>query len=277
MSIRRSWILRRTWPFGLVAGLAAGVAFAADPPAPAAPAAPAKSIDPAIREQLATDEAAIAAQKRLNELSDETRELLLQYRQYTSETKNLAAYTSQLATQVASQAEELAFVNKQLEEIEVTSREVMPLMQKMLATLERFVELDVPFQPGERSKRVASLREMMGRADVSISEKFRRIIEAYQIETEYGRTLEAYSGELGEGDGARTVRFLRIGRIALLYQTLDGRETGYWDASQKKWVVDESYRHAVQAGFDVADKKGAPDLLTAPVPAPVAASREERS
>lgn len=244
---------------------------------PARAAEPKKPLAPVIQEQLATDQAAAASQQRVNKVNDETREMLLQYRQYISESKNLGDYMKQLQVQVQSQAEELQFVEKQLKEIDVTAREVTPLMQKMLETLERFVELDVPFQPEERQKRVASLRQMMGRADVSISEKYRRIIEAYQIETEYGRTLEAYQGSLGQGEGARTVRFLRLGRVALLYQTLDGKETGYWDAAKKEWVVDDSYRHAVMHGFDVADKKGAPDLLTVPIPAPVAASREKQS
>jgi hypothetical protein len=247
--------------------------------APSAAAEGTKSIEPIIQEQVATDRGAIAAQERINQLSDEARELLAQYRQYLSETKNLRDYTSQLSLQVASQTEEVAFVQKQLAEIDVTAREVMPLMQRMLETLDRFVELDVPFQLEERRKRVASLHEMMGRADVSISEKYRRLIEAYQIETEYGRTLEAYQAELGEGESAKTVRFLRMGRVALMYQTMDGKETGYWDAAQKKWIVDDSYRSAVKHGFDVADKVGAPDLLTAPVPAPVAtpARAEDRS
>jgi hypothetical protein len=236
---------------------------------PATGAEPEKSLEPLMNEQIAADQGAIRSQERLNKLNDETRELLLQYRQYLSETKNLGEYTKQLAVQVDSQREEMKFVGTQLAEIDVTAREVMPLMQRMLETLDRFVELDVPFQLEERRKRVGSLKEMMNRADVSISEKYRRIIEAYQIETEYGRTLEAYQGELEEGDGARTVRFLRMGRVALMYQTMDGKETGYWDAGQKKWVVDDTYRAAVQQGFDVADKKGAPDLLTAPVPAPV--------
>ena len=75
---------------------------------------------------------------------------------------------------------------------------------------------------------------MMSRADVTISEKYRRILEAYQVELDYGRTLEAYEGKLGSGDDARTVQFLRVGRVALLYQTLDGKETGYWDARQEE-------------------------------------------
>jgi hypothetical protein len=230
-----------------------------------------KSIDPAIQEQLVTDQSAIKAQERLNQLNDETRDILLQYRHYVSETKNLGEYTKQLAVQVNSQNEEIKILDQQLRDIDVTAREVMPLLLKMLATIDQFVQLDVPFQLEERRKRVDSLKQMMDRADVSISEKYRRLIEAYQIETEYGRTLEAYQGQLGAGERARTVRFLRMGRVALMYQTMDGKETGYWDAAQKKFVVDDTYRRAVQHGFNVADKVGAPDLLTAPVPAPVVA------
>ncbi len=228
----------------------------------------AESIEPVMKEQLATDEAAVASQERINELGDEARDMLLQYRQYLSETQSLTEYIDQLAVQVGSQVDEIEFVRGQLVEIETTAREVLPLMQKMLDALDRFVQLDLPFQLEERRKRVASLKEVMNRADVTISEKYRRIIEAYQIETEYGRTLEAYQGELGEGAATRTVRFLRVGRVALMYQTPDAEETGYWDAHRKEWVTDDSYRSAVRHGFAVADKASAPDLLSVPIPAP---------
>jgi hypothetical protein len=232
-----------------------------------------KSIEPLLKEQVEADDAAIASQTRVDAISDETRDMLLQYRQYLKEAKSLREYREQLAAQVESQVEEIAFLKQQLVEVETTAREVLPLMLKMLDTLERFVNLDLPFQLEERHRRIASLRDAMDRADVTISEKYRRIVEAYQIEADYGRSLEAYQGELGEGPEARTVRFLRIGRVALLYQTLDGEETGYFDAERKQWVVDDSYRSAVRRGFAVADKASAPDLLTAPVPAP----REGRS
>lgn len=232
-----------------------------------------RALEPILQEQIQADEAAIASQTNVNELSDETRDLLLQYRQHLSETRNLRDYTRQLDSQVRSQADEIGFLKQQLVEIETTSREVMPLMEKMVVALERFVKLDLPFQLEEREKRVAALVDVMGRADVAISEKYRRIIEAYQIETDYGRTLEAYPGELGEGSETRAVRFLRLGRVALLYQTPDAEETGYWDAEKKQWVTDASYRSAVKHGFAVADKASAPDLLTLPIPAP----RESRS
>ena len=252
-------MMRRTATLGLVLCLAS--AARADEPV--------KSLEPVMKEQIATDAAASDSQGRVNALSEETRAALLQYRQYLEETRSLSDYAKQLTSQVESQRQEIEFTQQQLAEIETTTREVLPLMEKMLATLDRFVQLDLPFQLDERRKRIDTLQQTMGRADVTVSEKYRRIVEAYQIETDYGRTLEAYQGELGDGEGARTVRFLRLGRVALMYQTLDGEETGYWDAKQKQWVIDDSYRAAVKKGFAVADKAGAPDLLIAPVPAPV--------
>ena len=86
---------------------------------------------------------------------------------------------------------------------------------------------------------------------------------------DYGRTLDAYDGKLGTEDGARTVQFVRLGRVALMYQTLDGDETGYWDAEKKAWVVDPDYTRDVNERSSVAKKEGAPDLVMVPVPAPV--------
>jgi len=230
-----------------------------------------------MEEQIASDQESAAAQKRIDEFDDETRALLAQYRQQEAEANSLNAYADQLQAQIRSQVDEIAFISRQLVEIESTARDVLPLMQKMLDTLDQFVALDLPFLGEERRKRVAGLKQMMARADVTIAEKYRRIIEAYQIEIDYGRTLEAYQGVMGEGGSERTVQFLRVGRVALLYQTLDGRETGYWDDQKKTWVVDDSYRHAVKRGFAVALKQGAPDLLTVPVPAPEPASEVPRS
>jgi hypothetical protein len=221
-----------------------------------------------VAEQKSADKAAIVAQQKIDKLSDDTQEMVAKYRQALADTESFKRYTEQLAIQVRAQEEELASIERQLSEIEGTSRDVLPMMQRMVDTLDEFVKLDVPFLPDERTKRVAQLREVLNRADVTISEKYRRILEAYQIEMEYGRTLDSYKGELGEGDDRRTVEFVRVGRVALVYQTLDGNETGYWDQEQKKWIRDDDYRSAVRAALAVAKKEGAPDLLTIPVPSP---------
>jgi len=190
------------------------------------------------------------------------------YARAMSDTASLERFISQQEAQVQSQEEEIASIERQLVEIETTNREVQPLLQQMVDTLARFVELDVPFLLEERTARVKALQDLMARADVTVSEKYRQILEAYQTELEYGRTLEAYEGRLGTGADARTVEFARLGRVSLMYRTLDGSETGYWDAGKKDWVVDNSYAEKVEEALRVARRDGPEELLIVPIPAP---------
>jgi hypothetical protein len=224
----------------------------------------ADKVNTVIGEQVKTEQAAQASQKRITQLDEEATGMLAEYRQATAEAAGLKAYNDQLATQVKSQQDELTTMTRQLGEIETTSREALPMMQKMVATLAQFVKLDTPFLPEERSNRIAQLQDMMTRADVSVSEKYRRIVEAYQIEIEYGRTIETYQGKVAD----KTVDFLRAGRVSLLYQSLDGGETGYWDADAKNWTRDDDYSDAITAGLKVARKQAAPDFIRLPVHAP---------
>ncbi len=245
---------------------------AAPPPAPPVKP-PGEVLDLAVAEQAGADKDAAAAQERISEIDDETQKLLAQYRTALGERESIEAYSEQLEIQIQSQVADIASIQTQLAEVETTAREVLPLTQKMLDALKNFVELDVPFLIEERRKRVATLEGVMARADVTLSEKYRRVVEAYQIEMEYGRTVDAYDGRLGDDADARTVQFLRIGRVSLMYQTLDANETGYWDADSKSWVVDDDYRQAFKHGLDIAKKISAPDLLVVPVHAP----KEEKS
>ena len=226
------------------------------------------ALETIVQAQIAADKDAVESQKRINDLDDKTREMLQKYNLQVAEAQSMNQYSDQLQLQVKDQNEAIASYNKQLVDIEQTAREVMPMMERMLDQIDRFVQLDLPFLLENRRERIQKLKDVMGKADVAISEKYRRIVEAYQIEMDFGRTLEAYDGKL-EGDPAgRTVKFLRIGRVGLCYQTLDGAETGYWDREKKAWVVDNSYRRAVKQGFAVATKQGAPELIVAPIPAP---------
>jgi hypothetical protein len=228
----------------------------------------AASVDAVLKEQMAADKAAAAAQAKIDDLEDQAHDSATKYGQAIAMAESLEKYSDQLNVQVESQKARLDEMKTQLAEIEVTQRNILPLIEKMIATLDQFVALDVPFLAEERRKRVAGLQELLGRSDVSTSEKYRRVLEAYQIELDYGRTLDAYTGKLGDGEDARTVQFVRLGRVSLMYQTLDGRETGYWNAKQKAWVSDPQYARDVKPALAVAKKEGAPDLVLFPIPAP---------
>ena len=222
------------------------------------------NLEHAIETQVKTDVAAQQSQQHVDKLSDETTQMLSEYREILRQTESLRTYNDQLNKLVESQKVELESIDIQLRNIETTQRDIIPLMLKMIETMALFVELDVPFLPSERQERVIQLQTLMERADVTLAEKYRRILEAYQVETEYGRTIEAYQGELVLDNSTRTVDFLRIGRVSLYYLTLDGFEAGIWN--QQQWQkLDDSYVQNISKALKVAKKQLPPDLLVLPV------------
>jgi hypothetical protein len=227
----------------------------------------------AIKIKNRTHSAAALSQKKINTLDDRTRKMLEQYRSTTRQTKTLLTYNAHLETLLASQEQEKQSLTQQLEQIEITQQEIVPLIINMQKSLERFVALDLPFLPKERQKRLQKLKAMMSRADVTTAEKFRRLIEAYQIENSYGNTIEAYRGNIQLGNQESSVDFLRLGRIALYYQRLDGSESGFWNQQQNRWEkLDSSHTIAIRKGLRIARKETAPDLLSLPISAATVAN-----
>ncbi|PCJ32945.1 MAG: hypothetical protein COA90_01555 [Gammaproteobacteria bacterium] len=225
------------------------------------------NLNQAVDAQVKTDLAAQQSQQHIDNLADEKTQMLAEYRDVLRQTDSLVTYNQQLTKLVDSQQSELTLMDEQLHNIETTQRDIIPLMLSMIDTMAQFVELDVPFLPDERQQRVVQLQTLMERADVTLAEKYRRILEAYQVETEYGRTIEAYQGELvlEANPITRTVDFLRIGRVGLYYLTLDGMEAGIWH--QNKWLTldDSQYRQAISQALKVAKKQLPPDLLVLPM------------
>ncbi len=212
---------------------------------------------------------AVATQKRIDAISDETDSLLGKYRTTLKQIDSIEQYNTQILKLITAQEEEVSSLGEQVGQVQSVGRSVTPLMMRMVEAIEQFVDLDVPFLIDERSERIDKLREVMERADVTTPEKFRSIMEAYQIENEYGRTIEAYRASLVIGDKETTVDFLRFGRIALVYQSLDETLQGRWDQKSRAWVaLDGSFRSAIRHGLKIARKQSAPDLINLPLPAP---------
>jgi len=250
--------------------LASISAFAQDETAPGSDEPPGKPVlDRMLDERATTNEASESSQKRIDALSDESDKLLSKYRTALKQTDSIRIYNSQMRALIASQEDELESLQGQLDRIEEVGRSVMPLMSKMVDSYESLVSLDIPFLLAERQQRVTDLRKLMQRSDVTSAEKYRRIMEAYQIENEYGRTIEAYRSTLDIEGREVTVDFLRFGRIALVYQTPDGTEAGVWNQATKSWEpLDPRYRGAIKDGLRIARKQSAPDLIRLPLPAP---------
>ena len=189
------------------------------------------------------------------------------YARLVADAESIAAFNALIQRQIGSQESELAELQAQLATLDTTGAEFGPLLERMFASLEQFVAADVPFidPVSDRKARIERLRELMTTEGTSPAERFRRLMEAYQIEMEYGRTMSDYKGSLPDG---REAEFVRVGRVSLLYRTVDGSEAGYWDAAQKQWVIDGDYSGAILEALRISRKELAPDLIEVPVPAP---------
>lgn len=219
--------------------------------------------------QAESDAAAAASQTRIDALADAASQDLQRWRVANQRRESLSIYNRQLERLIASQEAEIASLARQTDEIESIETGSLPLMIEMIDTLAALVAADVPFLLDEREVRIAALRELIDRADVTAGEKFRRIMEAYLVEVDYGRTIEAYRGELVTGSEVRTLDFLRVGRVGLYYQTLDGAESGRWNALSHAFEkLGGNARRPIQSGLRIARKQAPPELLQLPVQGP---------
>lgn len=216
-----------------------------------------------------TNRADAASQNRIDQLSAAARAMFEDYRQAITQTQQLQVYNRELEKIVAEQERRKAALAARMAGVGTLRAEVEPLMLRMIDTLERFVAADLPFLQSERMQRVADLRAAMANPELSVAERFRQVLAAYQAEAEYGRNMASYRGELTLNGRERLVEFLRIGRVMLFYITPDNGRSGYWDRQANAWKpLPARYQEAVRAGIRSAKDLAAPQLLALPVAAP---------
>jgi chromosome segregation ATPase len=210
-----------------------------------------------------TNNAAANSQNNIDRLSDQTEELLVQYRTVLSEIESLTVYNQQLEAVVNDQNATIQSMNEQMAELESTNRAVVPMVIEMVDMLRKIIEADIPFYIDTRLQRVVQLENMLDASNVTTSEKYRKVTEAYQIELDYGRSVSTYSAEI---EGGVKVNFLQIGRTALLYQTLDEKKSGWWNTQAKRFEeLPEQYNSAIKEGIRIAAKQAAPNLVGLPI------------
>lgn len=210
-----------------------------------------------------------ASQDQIDEIVNETRTLAEEYRAVLKEVEGLRVYNTLLDRQIADQETELSNLRTSIDQVQVIERQILPLLTRMVDGLELFVDLDVPFLIEERTARVDNNRDLLERADVTAAEKFRVVMEAWQIENDYARTISTYTDELELDGVTREVDVLQIGRVALIYQTPDGAQSGAWDQRTQQWVpVGNEYRNAIRQGISLALNQLAPTLLLLPLAPP---------
>jgi predicted RNase H-like nuclease (RuvC/YqgF family) len=206
------------------------------------------------------------SQERINNIVEGTRSLEDQYRAINKEIDGLKVYNRLMRAQVEGQEATLEDIGLSMDQVDVINRRIFPLMERMIDGLEQSISLDVPFLMEERTNRIDDLKSIMERSDVTVAEKFRKVMEAYQIENDYGTSSEYYTESLTIDGATRSFNMLRIGRIGLYFQSDDTKITGRWNNDSRSWEIDNSARNEVRKGLRMARQLIAPELIIIPVP-----------
>lgn len=223
-------------------------------------------VDDAIDMQVDASSLSIKAQADIENLDEISKKLYFEYKDTLNEYKSLRNYDDQLSKIINSQVIEIQSIKDQLESLDDINIDILPLLKRMIDSLRKFIQLDIPFLIDERAGRVDSLDELILRSDVTTAEKYRKVFEAYQIESDFGKTIENYSSYIDIDNQNIAVDYFRLGRLGLFYRTPDGDETGYWDAISEQWVhLGNDLDKDIKAALDISNRQAPPNFINLPL------------
>ncbi|MFP4208318.1 MAG: DUF3450 domain-containing protein [Wenzhouxiangella sp.] len=230
----------------------------------------AQEVEPILDTSRAVVQATQQTQERIDQLDERTQNLLSDYRANLKQLEQLNRYNASQQRQVDAQRREMDSLTNDINNIASLQRAIQPLMEDMVEALDQLVEADLPFLLEERRARVERLRNVMDDPSRSPAQRYRLVVEAYQIENEYGRTIEAYRGDIEAGGREfENVEFLRIGRTSLTFRTDDDQTLMRFDPESRQWVdLDLSFLPDIKMGSRIAREQIPPDLMFIPVRAP---------
>lgn len=207
-------------------------------------------------------------QRQIDALSDAQRVLFEEYDDLSREQALLATHNAQLQRMVDDQNAQLRVHQQALADLADTRREILPLVLDMVDWLDELVGADRPFRVDERRRDLAELRRFLDRGDLDLGARYERVLEHYEQALSDGQRVEAYAGKL-PGDEARVVEFLKVGRLALYYQTPGGQDSAYWNAAQQRWMtLGDDDRRSLARAIRIVRNEAPPGLLQLPLDLP---------
>ena len=223
-------------------------------------------VDETINTQVEASNESIQIQNKIDALDIESKKIYFEYKDTLNEFNSLKNYDDQLSQIIDAQILEISSINEQLDSLDSINIDILPFLKRMVDALNEFILLDIPFLIDERKSRLNDLDNLIIRADITTAEKFRKIFEAYQLEANFGKTIESYQGFLNIEGEEKAVDYFRLGRLGLYYRTPNGGETGFWNSNTKNWQHEgSSLDDEIKAALDIANRQAPPNFINLPV------------
>jgi hypothetical protein len=206
------------------------------------------------------------SQERIDQSISQTLSLQKEFRAISNALKETNINLAHKRKVHSLQLEKIEDLEVQLSEISNTENSLMPMLLDLIDWLEIHVNNDIPFDSKERLNRIEQLKRNSIDPEISISHLYHAVLEAYQIENEYGYSIDTYKHRIELTEGAVEVQILRIGRIGLYYLSLDSTHGGHWNSLEKNWInADPQTLKQIAQGIKIAKKQAPSSLLTLPI------------
>lgn len=235
----------------------------------------AQQLDQTIRTARQSTTEGAQTQQRIDSLDDQRTDIELQYRALLEQIESQRLFVEQQEVFIRSQENEVTSLQQQIARVDNIERDLAPMMREMVVNLENFVNLDLPFRmEGEngRQARIAGLYELLDDPNISPAERYRVILNAYEIEASYGRSLNAYDEEILEDGVPVSVSVLQIGRVAMIRVYDNGRMTMRHSGSSTWEDLPGGYEANVTRALRIAQEVTTPSVFLAPLPGPTVAN-----
>jgi hypothetical protein len=210
-----------------------------------------------------------ASQKRIDGLHDQTEKAVANYHKERKAVESLKVFNDRLRRTIEAQSVAKTQLEQSIIEAALIERQIVPLMNRMIAGLQDFIKKDMPFKLEERLGRLERIEGYLTNANISAAERFRQVLEAYKAENAYGDSISVYPETIKFNGADVSVTILQIGRAAMYFQNGDGNLSGIYDKASRSWQeLDSSHNAGILDAIRVAQKKVSPDLMLLPIPAP---------
>ncbi len=189
-----------------------------------------------------------------------------EYDRLKEENEQLAFANANLTQKRGDLEKSIQDLTREKEEAQRIRTELAPFLKELLNRLKSLVTSDIPFLSRERNDRLARLEVILDDPDITIAEKYRKMMEALFVEAEYGNTVEVYREKIVV-DGAEVLAdIFRMGRVALFFLALDRENAGIFDVAANQWhTLDKTRVPAIEAVVEMAAKHRPMEVVALPL------------
>lgn len=205
-------------------------------------------------------------QKQLDQWEQEKSGLVGEYEQLKQQQELLVATNASLITQDNAHQVILDDLLAQKEAHLNIQREMLPFLKEVHTSLEEMLANDPPFLQEERKNRLQKLASIMDDVEISIAEKYRKVMEALFVEAEYGNTIEVTQDKISLSGSEVLADVFRLGRISLFALTLDHQSAGVFNVAENRWSpLAKEHLQSVVAAVEMGKKRRTVEVMSLPI------------